>query len=338
MDEEFRKIFEKFSFTDVAASEETDKKDKVAENAVTKKKAGSDSDFDDEENEQEEKDMNHRYDKTHPDIRPYSMMTRTGYMEYNPMKNRGKLPEIYARVIGQYIGDTVFLQDINENQIQVAVLKKNNSEIYLTHGWSRLRDFYNINAGAWITLLLISPFVFFIRVRYITGMEITYPHKTPPYKLMLEKPFLEATSNGPIPYFVLPKVFSHSLEKTLTIPDVQTGTLTLYWRGFCQNALPNEETQLRLIDWLGNTWNHRDLKFVNSPYISCKISGQWGDVCKVHNLAKDVIVKFGVTEASNNRTIYFKLAPFIGVRTTLHAPSTSSNRKKFYQSQHYYML
>ncbi|XP_045818850.1 uncharacterized protein LOC123911473 [Trifolium pratense] len=106
------------------------------------------------------KDMNHRYDKTHPDIRPYSMMTRTGYMEYNPMKNRGKLPEIYARVVGQYIGDTFFLQDINENQIQVSVLKKNNSEIYFTHGWSRLRDFYNINAGAWITLLLISPFVF----------------------------------------------------------------------------------------------------------------------------------------------------------------------------------
>ncbi|XP_045794410.1 splicing factor 3B subunit 2-like isoform X2 [Trifolium pratense] len=57
MDEEFRKIFEKFSFTDVAASEETDKKDEVAENAVTKKKAGSDSDSDDEENEQEEKGL-----------------------------------------------------------------------------------------------------------------------------------------------------------------------------------------------------------------------------------------------------------------------------------------
>ncbi|PNX60199.1 hypothetical protein L195_g060067, partial [Trifolium pratense] len=31
-------------------------------------------------------DMNHRYDKINSDIRPYSMMTRTGYMEYNPMK------------------------------------------------------------------------------------------------------------------------------------------------------------------------------------------------------------------------------------------------------------
>ncbi|XP_045823691.1 uncharacterized protein LOC123916302 [Trifolium pratense] len=231
-----------------------------------------------------------------------------------------------------------FLQDIKENQIQVAVLKKNNSEIYLTHGWSRLRDFYNINAGAWMTLLFISPFVFFIRVRNVTGVEITYPEKSPPYKLMLEEPFLEATSNGPIPYFVLPKVFIHSLEKTLTAPDVQIGTLTIYWRGFCQNALPNEETQLRFIDWVGNTWNHCDFKFANGPYISCKISGQWSDICKVHNLVEGIVVKFGVTEASNNRTIYFKLSPFIGVKTTLHAPSTSSNRKKFYQSQHYYML
>ncbi|XP_045820864.1 uncharacterized protein LOC123913964 isoform X2 [Trifolium pratense] len=253
-------------------------------------------------------------------------------------KNRGKLPEIYASVIGQYIGDTVLLQDINENQIQVAVFKKNNSQIYFTHGWSRLKDFYNINAGAWITLLFISPFVFFIRVPYITGVEITYPHRTPPYKLVLEKPFLEATSNGPIPYFVLPKVFTHSLEKTLTAPDVETGTLTIYWRGFCQNALPNEETKLRLIDWLGNTWDHCDLKFDNGPYISCKISGQWGDVCKVHKLSEGVVVKFGVTKSSNNRTIYFKLSPFIGVKTTLHAPSTSSNRKKFYQNQYYYML
>ncbi|WJX22269.1 hypothetical protein P8452_11590 [Trifolium repens] len=56
MDEEFRKIFEKFSFTDVAASEETEKKDEVAEDAVTKKKAGSDSDSDDEENENDLKD------------------------------------------------------------------------------------------------------------------------------------------------------------------------------------------------------------------------------------------------------------------------------------------
>ncbi|KAK2372195.1 splicing factor 3B subunit [Trifolium repens] len=56
MDEEFRKIFEKFSFTDVAASEETDKKDEVEENAVTKKKAGSDSDSDDEENENDQKE------------------------------------------------------------------------------------------------------------------------------------------------------------------------------------------------------------------------------------------------------------------------------------------
>ncbi|RHN74735.1 hypothetical protein MtrunA17_Chr2g0313531 [Medicago truncatula] len=56
MDEEFRKIFEKFSFTDVAASEETDKKDVAEETAATKKKANSDSDYEDEENDNEQKE------------------------------------------------------------------------------------------------------------------------------------------------------------------------------------------------------------------------------------------------------------------------------------------
>ncbi|PNX88194.1 hypothetical protein L195_g044296 [Trifolium pratense] len=72
--------------------------------------------------------------------------------------------------------------------------------------------------------------------------------------------------------------------------------------------------------------------------MSCKISGDWRDICKVHKLAEGTIIKFGVTEASNNRTIYFKLSPYLGVQTTLYAPSTSSDRKTFYQSQHYYML
>jgi hypothetical protein len=67
-------------------------------------------------------------------------------------------------------------------------------------------------------------------------------------------------------------------------------------------------------------------------------SGQWRDICKVHHLAEGVTVSFGVTQASNNRIIYFKLSPYIGIRTTLIAPSTSSKRKKFYETQHFYML
>ncbi|MCH88043.1 hypothetical protein A2U01_0008924, partial [Trifolium medium] len=200
--------------------------------------------------------INHWYDKLHSDVHSYAMMTRTCYMEYDPMNSRGIVPGIYARCIGPVIGNTVFFQDIILNQIQVVV-ERNKSEIYFTHGWSRLRDFY-IGSGAWLTLLFINPFVFHMKIRDITGIEITYPVKTPPCRL---------------------------LEKTLTAADVASGTL---------------------LD--------------NNPRTSC-------DICKVHRLVDDVIVKFGVTEASDNRTVYFKLSPCLGVRTTLHAPSTAGNRK-----------
>ncbi|GAU39766.1 hypothetical protein TSUD_220100 [Trifolium subterraneum] len=59
--------------------------------------------------------------------------------------------------------------------------------------------------------------------------------------------------------------------------------------------------------------------------------------CKVHLLAEGVTVKFGVTEASNNKVMYFKLAPFFGVRTTMFAPATSNSRK-IYRFDHYFML
>lgn len=55
MDEEFRKIFEKFSFSDVTGSEDTDKKDEAAENAAANKKADSDSDEEENDDDQKEK-------------------------------------------------------------------------------------------------------------------------------------------------------------------------------------------------------------------------------------------------------------------------------------------
>ncbi|CAJ2642479.1 unnamed protein product [Trifolium pratense] len=85
------------------------------------------------------------------------------------------------------------------------------------------------------------------------------------------------------------------LEKTLTVSDVETGYLTLFWRGFCEAALPAEETQLTLIDWIGNTWNQCDFKFQDTTHTTYKISGQWHDICKVHRLAKGMIIKLGVT-------------------------------------------
>ncbi|KAK2383030.1 splicing factor 3B subunit [Trifolium repens] len=63
MDEEFKKIFEKFSFSEVTGSEDNDKKDEPAENSITKKKADSDSEEEENDNEPKEKGVSNKKKK-----------------------------------------------------------------------------------------------------------------------------------------------------------------------------------------------------------------------------------------------------------------------------------
>ncbi|GAU50462.1 hypothetical protein TSUD_240600 [Trifolium subterraneum] len=227
-------------------------------------------------------DQSRRPAQLHRDVRPYAMMTRTCYLEFDPLK------------------------DCKRNQIQVSVERKND-KIYFVQGWYRLKDFYGIHLGGWLTILYISPTIFHIRVRKNTGIEVQYPDQTPPQRILLNTPFGEGPSNGPIPLFASAAVFSHRLEKTLTSSDVESGTL-------CH------------------------LRVGNSPHITCQISGQWRDICKARRLVVGVVVKFGVTLPSNNKMLYFKISPFIGVRTTMIGPTRDGRRKPFYQTEHYFML
>ncbi|KAJ0682200.1 putative PSP, proline-rich [Helianthus annuus] len=55
LDDEFRKVFEKFTFRESIASEENDKSEGTAVNAVSNKKASSDSDEEEQEDQQKEK-------------------------------------------------------------------------------------------------------------------------------------------------------------------------------------------------------------------------------------------------------------------------------------------
>uniref|UniRef100_A0A3Q7FR37 PSP proline-rich domain-containing protein n=1 Tax=Solanum lycopersicum TaxID=4081 RepID=A0A3Q7FR37_SOLLC len=59
-DEEFRKVFEKFTFTDATGSEENDKKDETAADGASKKKADSDSEEEEEDAQQKEKGLQRR--------------------------------------------------------------------------------------------------------------------------------------------------------------------------------------------------------------------------------------------------------------------------------------
>ncbi|GAU26150.1 hypothetical protein TSUD_353720 [Trifolium subterraneum] len=141
-----------------------------------------------------------------------------------------------------------------------------------------------------------------------TGLEVDYPIKAPPFKMMLHEEDYNNSSDGPVPYFNAPTNFFHVLEKILTNEDTKSGVLKLSWHGFCEQALPRE------------------------------VTGQWLDICKKHRFVEGITVKFGVTHASHNKVIHLKIAPFIGVRTTLIRPRVAAGYKAFYQPENYFLL
>ncbi|PNY03256.1 hypothetical protein L195_g026581 [Trifolium pratense] len=54
-------------------------------------------------------DADHDSDKLHPDIRPYAMMTRTGYMEFDPMKVSDDHQLARSTLYGLYFLDIIFV-------------------------------------------------------------------------------------------------------------------------------------------------------------------------------------------------------------------------------------
>ncbi|XAR66437.1 hypothetical protein NMG60_11012672 [Bertholletia excelsa] len=63
LDDEFRKVFEKFSFKEAAGSEENDKKNETATDAASNKKADSDSEEEEQDAQQKEKGLSNKKKK-----------------------------------------------------------------------------------------------------------------------------------------------------------------------------------------------------------------------------------------------------------------------------------
>jgi hypothetical protein len=70
----------------------------------------------------------------------------------------------------------------------------------------------------------------------------------------------------------------------------------------------------------------------------CRIQGEWRAICKARCLVEGVTLKFGARKPSANTVVYIKISPFIGVRTTLVAPTRKGGHKVFYQAEQYFML
>lgn len=79
----------------------------------------------------------------------------------------------------------VLLRDPNQNEVEVAVEKKN-GRIYFTDGWSYLKSFYGILGGAWVTIVFANRHLFLVRLRNLHGEELLYPAFNPPRRMLLQ--------------------------------------------------------------------------------------------------------------------------------------------------------
>lgn len=69
--------------------------------------------------------------------------------------SEGRLPVCFARGFGLQVGPFVILRDPNQNEIEVAV-EKRNGKVYFVDGWAVLKNFYRILAGSWITVIFAN--------------------------------------------------------------------------------------------------------------------------------------------------------------------------------------
>lgn len=73
--------------------------------------------------------------------------------------SEGRLPACFARGFGLQVGPFVILRDANQNEIEVAV-EKRNGKAYFVDGWAVLKNFYRIFAGSWITVIFANRRLF----------------------------------------------------------------------------------------------------------------------------------------------------------------------------------
>jgi hypothetical protein len=76
-----------------------------------------------------------------------------------------------------------------------------------------------------VTLLYLSPLLFHIKVRKVTGLEVIYPESTPPSNLLLLEGPAEQPAGGPVAFISAPKTYIHMLHKTITSHDIDSGSL-----------------------------------------------------------------------------------------------------------------
>ncbi|GAU42517.1 hypothetical protein TSUD_376450 [Trifolium subterraneum] len=239
---------------------------------------------------------------------------RTYYLEYNVNDGAVMIPRMFANDFGGEICRIANLIDANDNQFEVLV-EKINGNIYLTHGWASLGDFYNLRIGAWLALIYTAVGQFGLMIQDRVHKVLTPPTHVPPMKFVIDK-------FGIPPHFVddLPESidlisFAHdgsnfrlAPEKALTYYDVCTGFLMLPYDGFGDFAFHEATTSIKLVDDCGNVWNC-NLIFVTFPCKHYKVSGEWARLVAARRLSVGLNIMIGAQPSRRSESLYLIIDP-----------------------------
>ena len=97
-----------------------------------------------------------------------------------------RLPRCFGRDYGMHIEEFVMLCDPKNNEVEVQVEIKNN-KVFFKNGWFGLKDFYNIDIGAWATLTYENPRLLRLSLKNRYDEEVDYPDCTPPIISRLDR-------------------------------------------------------------------------------------------------------------------------------------------------------
>ena len=93
---------------------------------------------------------------------------------------------MFGSDFGDKIDHYATLIDPNHNEFEILI-ERINGMIFLTKGWQALRDFYDIDLGAWATMVFVGLGKFQISLKDRFGKQMNYPKFVLSMKFAIEK-------------------------------------------------------------------------------------------------------------------------------------------------------
>ncbi|KAK2408379.1 hypothetical protein QL285_043896 [Trifolium repens] len=237
---------------------------------------------------------------------------RCYFVEYDVNQGAAVMPKMFSDDFGHELGQIATLVDSNDNRFQCLV-EKMNANVYLTRGWTALRDFYNIRIGAWVVLIYAgsSEFGLIVQDRFLK--VIPPPLFVPPMRFMVDMTTIPSYFINNVPGAMQNRSCRHDPhylhlchDKKLTYYDISTGFLMLPYDGFGQYAFDEITTSLKMVDDCGSAWNC-DLIYVTFPFKHYRIGGEWSRIVAARRLTVGRSIRCSAQAIGHSQTLYVML-------------------------------